>query len=184
MSTSTKLMTVEELIRLPSGQYRYELINGELKTMSPTGHNHGRITMRIASPLAQFVWEQKLGEVFAAEMGFKLTSNPDTVLAPDVSFIGERQANGLRSSPGYWPGPPDIAVEVISPSERKTDVRAKLLQWLGYGVRRVWIVDLKQETITIHKSATEAQTLTYIDELRDEELLPGFMIKISDIFRH
>ena len=62
MSTSTQLMTAEELIRLPRGQYRYELVNGELITMSPAGHNHGRVTLRIASPLSLFVWDQKLGD--------------------------------------------------------------------------------------------------------------------------
>jgi len=182
MSTSTALMTAEELLRLPRGQYRYELINGELKTMSPSGHNHGRITMRIASPLAEFVWKNKLGEVFAAETGFKLASDPDTVLAPDVSFIREDRAKDLRQSKGYWPGPPDLAVEVVSPSERKTEVKAKALDWLQYGARQVWIVDLKNETVTIHQSITDVLTLTKEEELSAEDLVPGFRIRLSDIF--
>jgi Uma2 family endonuclease len=183
MSTSTTaLMTAEELLKLPSGQHRYELINGELKTMSPAGHNHGRITMRIASPLAQFVWKHKLGEVFAAETGFKLSSNPDTVLAPDVSFIREERAKDLRKSKGYWPGPPDLAVEVISPSEHKTEVTAKVNQWLHFGVKVVWIVDLKHENITVYRLANDLETLNNQEELTAEDLLPGFRIRISDVF--
>jgi len=175
-------MTAEELLRLPRGQFRYELINGELKTMSPAGHNHGRITMRIAAPLAQFVWENKLGEVFAAETGFKLTWDPDTVLAPDVSFISEKRAKDLKQSKGYWPGPPDLAVEVISPSERKTEVKTKALQWLHYGAKQVWVVDLKQETVTIYRTSSEVVTLSKEEELSAEDLIPGFSIGIADIF--
>jgi Uma2 family endonuclease len=183
MSTSTTaLLTADELLRLPRGQYRYELINGELKTMSPSGHTHGRITMRIASPLAQFVWKHKLGEVFAAETGFRLTRNPDTVLAPDISFIREERARELRESKGYWPGPPDLAVEVVSPSEFKTDVKAKVMQWLHYGAKEVWVVDSKEETVTVHKSATDFVTLRSEQELVATDLLPGFRIQLSDIF--
>ncbi len=182
MSTSTALVTAEELLRLPRGQFRYELINGELKTMSPAGHNHGRITMRIASPLAQFVWKNKLGEVFAAETGFKLASNPDTVLAPDVSFISQPRVEKLDQTEGYWPGAPDLVVEVISPSENRSAVKTKVLQWLSYGVTQVWVVDLKKETVTIHRSAENATTLTGEDILEAPDLLPGFRIFIAEIF--
>src|SRR4030095_14742861 len=174
MSTSTSLMTEEELLRLPRGQYRYELINGELKTMSPAGHNHGRVTMRIASPLARFVWDNKLGEVFAAETGFKLPRNPDTVLAPDVSFISEERAATVKQTSGYWPAALDLAVEVVSPNERRFDVEAKVTLWLKHGVKQVWIVDLKHETVTIYHSSTSYVTFTREEEVSADDLIPGF----------
>jgi Uma2 family endonuclease len=150
MSTSTVTMTAEELLMLPRGQFRYELINGELKTMSPASHQHGRIAMRIAVPLVQFVWKHKLGDAYAAETGFQLTSNPDTVLAPDAAFVTETRAREFRDNKGYWPGAPDLAVEVFSPSESGPKVRSKVAQWIGSGLGRsgLSIRSMKQKRST------------------------------------
>jgi Uma2 family endonuclease len=125
MSTSTALMTAEEVLQLPRGHFRAELINGELKTMPLAGHPHGRITMRLAAPLAQFVWDNGLGEVYGSETGFKLTSNPDTVLGPDVAFVSQERVEAIADTKGYWPGPPDLAVEVVSPGDRPAEVGTK-----------------------------------------------------------
>lgn len=183
MSTSIVTMTAEELLRLPRGQYRYELINGELKTMSLTSHKHGRIAMRIAVPLAEFVWKHKLGDAYAAETGFLLTANPDTVLGPDAAFVTETRAREFRDTKGYWPGAPDLAVEVISPSESGPKVRTKVSQWIGYGAKQVWIVDPKHETVTIHRPLTESVKFELHQTLEADDLLPGFRIAVADIFR-
>jgi Uma2 family endonuclease len=133
MSTSTALMTAAELLELPRGQHRYELINGELKTVSPASHDHGRIALRIGVHLAHFVWENNLGDAYAAKTGFLLTSDPDTVLAPDAAFVSEKHARQGRDKKGYWPGEPDLAVEVLSPGESGPKTRKKVAQWLQYG---------------------------------------------------
>jgi Uma2 family endonuclease len=183
MSTSTTLMTAEELIRLPRGRFRYELIDGELKTMSPSGHPHGRIIMCIAAPLAQFVWDHELGEVYGAETGFKLTANPDTVLAPDAAFINKERFDQGRDTKGYWLGAPDLAVEVLSPSESAADVEGKVSKWLRYGAKQVWVVIPERCTITIHRSATDVITFSEGDYLKADDLLPGFSVPLEKIFR-
>lgn len=124
MSTiSTALTTAEELMELPHGEgFRYELINGELeKTMSP-GLPRGRITMRLAGPLSEFIWAHDLGDVFAAETGFQLTFDPDTVLAPDVSFVNKARLEQVGETERYCAGAPDLVVEVLSPSDRPSKV--------------------------------------------------------------
>ena len=87
MSTTTQLMTADELLKLPRGRFRYELVKGELRTMSPAGDEHGIVIMNLAAPLAVHVKTNKLGFVYGAETGFKIATNPDTVRAPDIAFI-------------------------------------------------------------------------------------------------
>jgi Uma2 family endonuclease len=183
MSTSTALMTAAELLELPRGQHRYELINGELKTMSPASHDHGRIALRIAVHLAQFVWKNNLGDAYAAETGFLLTSDPDTVLAPDAAFVSEARAREGRDTKGYWPGAPDIAVEVLSPGETGPRTKKKVAQWLEHGAQQVWIVNSKNETVTIHRSSGDSITFGYRETLEADDLLPGFRVAVADIFK-
>ena len=182
MSTSTQLMTAEELIRLPGGQYRYELINGELITMSPAGHDHGRISIRLSSPLAQFVWENDLGEVFSSGTGFQLSSKPDTVLAPDVSFIRKDRVQKVGRSQGYWLGPPDLAVEVLSPEQRDAYIEKRVAQWLSFGTKEVWIINPRTSTLTVHSPQGIVVTLTNDEFLDEREIVPGFRFSIKRLF--
>lgn len=183
MSTSTALMTAEELLQLPRGQFRAELINGELRTMPLAGHPHGRITVRLTAPLAQFVWDNGLGEVYGAETGFKLTSDPDTVLGPDVAFVSKERLEAIAETKGYWPGPPELAVEVLSPGDRPGKVRTKISQWLAFGTKQVWIVDPKFLTVTIYRSLTDIQSFTEEEYLEADDILPGFRLLVGEIFK-
>ena len=183
MSTlETKLMTAEELLKLPRGRLRYELIEGELKQMSPAGHEHGRIGMELAVPLGYYVKSQKLGKVYLAETGFKLQSNPDTVRAPDIAFIRQERVEQAGSTTGYWVGAPDLAVEINSPGDTVSEVEEKVTEWLEAGSRMVWIVSPKLKTVTVYRSLTDVVMLTEKDMLDGGDVVPGFQIPVAEIF--
>src|SRR5690242_11576333 len=117
MAVEPQLMTADQLLRLPRGRQRYELVNGELRTMPPAGFEHGDLSMVAGGLLANFVRAHDLGRVVASETGFLLTSNPDTVRAPDVGFVSRERLVGVGRVRGYWTGAPDLVIEVISPND-------------------------------------------------------------------
>ena len=182
-TTSTALMTAEELMKLPDDGFRYELINGELKKMPPPGHPHGRIAFRLSVFLGQFILDRGLGEGFATDTGFKLTSNPDTVLAPDLAFITNERFGEGKDTEGYWRGAPELAVEVLSPSDRPGKVNKKILQWFSFGTQQVWVVDPKHSTVAVYRSESDITTFSGSDYLEAQDLLPGFRISLERIFK-
>jgi Uma2 family endonuclease len=182
MTTEVQLITADELLALPRGQFRYELINGELKKMSPAGHHHGRVIVRLATPLAQHVIEKGLGEVYAAETGFKLKSNPDTVRAPDIAFITRQRVEAEGDTTGYWPGAPDLAVEVLSPDDRVSEVEQKVSEWLEAGSKQVWVVSPKLKTVTVYRSTTDIAVLAENNTLTGGDVVSGFRIAVAKIF--
>jgi Uma2 family endonuclease len=177
MATS-QIVTADELLQMPSGGDRYGLVRGELHAMSPTGDNHGVVTMALGIRLGSFVLQHKLGAVFAAETGFHLEHDPDTVLAPDIAFIERERFAATGLSGKFWQGAPDLAVEVNSPGDRA----AKTQAWLTHGVRQVWIVDPAKRTVTIHHRDGQVAVLSETDMLSGGDLVPGFACRVGEIF--
>jgi Uma2 family endonuclease len=180
MATVERIMTAEELLHA-TDLGRCELIHGELTMMSPAGSRHGAIAAAIGAILLDFVKSQGLGVVLGAETGFKIAHDPDTVRAPDAAFIRADRI-GTELPYGFFPGAPDLAVEVLSPDDRASEVIAKVENWLAAGCRSVWVVDPKTQTVSVYHPDRKAVVLKSTDTLTDADLLPGFATAVAEIF--
>jgi Uma2 family endonuclease len=185
MAVEPKLMTAEELLRLPSAMdgRRHELVRGELRTMSPPGFEHGDLTTEFGIPLRNYVTTHELGRVVIGEVGFQLTTDPDTVRAPDVAFVRRERLEVAGRVPGYWPGAPDLAVEVISPNDLYTEVDEKVAQWLEHGARLVFVVNPRRRTVAVHRPGQSVRILGVDDVLDGEDVVPGWTLPVRDLFR-
>jgi len=174
-----KLYTSEDLLKI-SGKGKYELLRGELKEMAPAGGEHGVIAMRAGRLIDIHVAKEKLGVVFAAETGFKISSNPDTVRAPDAAFIAKDRISSIPR--GFVDIVPDLAVEVISPGDIYSEVEDKVKDWLEAGVREVWVINPRWKIVTLHKPESNCVVLTEKDELDGGNILKGFKCKVKELF--
>jgi Uma2 family endonuclease len=182
MGTTTTITTADELLRMPRDGTRRELVCGELRTMSPAGFEHGAIVAKILGPLCQFVIDHQLGITLGAETGFKIAMDPDTVLAPDVAFVRRERITQHGIPKAYWPGAPDLAVEVVSPGDTVEEVDEKVAAWLAAGAQVVWVVKPKRRTLTIYRAPNSVTILTEGEEIADEPLLPGYRSRVSEFF--
>ena len=182
MATTTKLMTAEELLEMPDDGFRYELVRGELVKMPPAGHMSSFREMLIGSHLTVYVRENRLGRAYGASGGFRLESDPDTVLAPDAAFVRQERVEAVGDGDGFFPGAPDLAVEVISPSDRYTEVDEKVAEWLAAGTRMVVVVNPRNRTVRVHRPTTDSVLLTEEDTLDGGDVVPGWEMPVADIF--
>lgn len=162
-----------------------ELVRGEIVMMSPAGFEHGVLTQRIAAILHAFVSARGLGVVTAAETGFLLSRSPDTVRAPDAAFVAAARVPRGRTV-GYFDGAPDLAVEVMSPTDlhdvaARARAEAKLQAWLDAGCREAWAIDPSSRTISIYRPAAPISILHDADVL-SSAVLPGLTIALAEIF--
>ncbi len=174
-------MTADELLVMPHNGYRYELIKGELRQMAPAGSQHGRIALKIGWRLAQFVEESGLGTTYAAETGFIIDTAPDTVRAPDASFVSKERAEAIDEE-GFFPGAPDLAVEVVSPNDRASEVTEKAFDWLRAGAKMVIVLDPKTSTATVYRGLDDGRILTEGDTIDGEDVVPGWQLPLADVF--
>lgn len=175
-------MTAAELERLPRGSQRHELVRGELRTMPPTGYEHGRITSRFDRSLGNHVAAHELGEVVTGEPGFLLTEAPDTVRAPDVAFLRRERVAAAGRVRGYWRGAPDLVVEVVSPHDLYTEVEEKVAEWLAHGTRLVFVVNPQRRTVAVHRPGEPVHLLSGEAVLTAEDVVPGWQLPLSELF--
>lgn len=177
-----EIMTAEQLERVQIPGKSTELVRGQLIVREPPGTYHGKIAGRLLVRVGAFVEARELGEVFGQDTGFKIASNPDTVRAPDIAFLGhDRLARVARR--GYAAVAPDLVAEILSPDDRPGDVRAKIVEWLNAGVRLAWELDPDKRIACVHRPDGRPSVIGIDGALDGESVLPGFRYELRDLYR-
>jgi len=179
---SAEIMTAEQLERVQIPGKSTELVRGRLVVLEPPGTYHGELAGRLLVRVGAFVESHRLGAVFAQDTGFKIASNPDTVRAPDLAFLGhERLAHVARR--GYAAVAPDFVAEILSPDDQPGEVRAKIAEWLTAGVRLVWELDPDRRIARIYRPGGSESLVAAHGVLEGDTVLPGFRIELNDLYR-
>ncbi len=181
-SAQRTLLTAEDLWKQADDGYRYELVKGIIRRMPPAGFEHGIRAAEIGSLLTVHVKKHKLGFVCCAETGFKISQDPDTVRALDAAFVRQAAIDEQGIPKGYWEGAPDLAVEVISPSDTYTEVDEKVDEWLIAGCAMVWVVNPRRKTVEVYRSPEEITVLRGDDILDGGDVIEGFQCRVQELF--
>jgi Uma2 family endonuclease len=183
MSTTTtgKLITAEEFFLMPNPPdgSRQELVRGVVITMPPPGGRHGVCCLRVGRRIGNYVDENRLGTTASNDTGFISERGPDSVRGPDVSFWSKERLTEVPE--GYIEISPDLAVEVVSPSDHFSRINRKIREYLDKGVRLIWIVDPEDRTVTVYRTGQESTILTESQTLDGADVLPGFSCKVADL---
>jgi len=177
-------MTANDLWALGESDLRSELIDGQVVEMPPPGALHGRVTSRVHFRLAEHVTRHGDGEVLVGDVGFvlRLPTDPERVRGPDLAFISSSRLPEGGLPEGYLEGAPDLAVEVLSPSDNPVDIQQKVRDFLETGARLVWVIAPKARTATVYRADGSARLLRDQEVLEGEEVLPGLAISLAEVF--
>jgi Uma2 family endonuclease len=175
-------MTLEEYYAHHPDDRRYELQAGLLLSEPHPGVEHGRVCMRVAGLLDRFAGPRRLGFTLIGEAGYLLAAEPPTVLIPDVSFLTLARGGDHITSRAPFPGAPDLAVEVLSPSNRPKEIRGKVAAYLAAGCPLVWVVDPERREVTVHAGDAASLVLRAEDRLECRRVVPGFSVRVRELF--
>lgn len=180
--TNCRAWTDQELEDLPSNGHKYELLNGRL-IVSPVPANHGAICVRLILLLGAFVQRRKLGELYDSSTGFRISES--ILLSPDVSFVSKASLKKVFRGPEkFLRGAPDLAIEVLSPSDRTQLLHKKLDLYFEHGTRLIWMVNWKLEQVHIFRPDSISALTQPTDLLLGDEVLPGFKCRLHQLFPH
>ena len=182
-ATRPMTMTADDLLAMPDDGFRYELVRGELRKYPFADHIHGMQALSIGASLWLHAKANRLGATCAAGTGFELAS--DHVRAPDAAFVRKERADALMGSESedrFFPGPPDLAVEVIAHDDLYLDVEEKIADWLSAGTRAVIATNPLSRTVEIRRSPTDIVVLNEGDILEVQDIIPGWRMPVSEIF--
>jgi Uma2 family endonuclease len=175
--TTTRVITDEELLRLPKDGNKYQLVDGELR-VSPAGWAHERVVARLTARLAAWVEAHGLGDVLGSNTLYVLPGGNRR--APDLSFVATGRLLGAAGS--VWLAlSPDLAVEIVSPNDSAREVMDTVGEYLAAGVRLVWVIDPERRSAAAYRSPTDVREIAPTGNLAGDELLPGFLCPLSEI---
>ena len=168
-------MTLEEF--LESDLEGYEYVKGELIPVPPTSGEHGRISVNLILPLGLYVRENRLGDIYVSETGFRVG---ERVLVPDIAFLSTDHIPTDMSK--IFAIPPDLAIEVVSPTDALHRVEEKAFAYLEAGTQLVWVLKPRSKTVTVYRSEIDITLLTRNDPLTGEEVIKGFSCQVAELF--
>ncbi len=175
------LLSADELYRTHLPGKRTELVRGVMMVREPAGHRHGYITARLTGRILAHVEAHALGRVFAAETGFRLARQPDTVRAPDVAFVRAARVPEIAAAAAFPDLAPDLVVEVLSPDDRPGEVLAKVADWLTAGSALVWVIDPERREARVYRADGSQSVRDGNAALNGEDVLPGFTCRLGDV---
>ena len=174
--------TIDDLRDLPDDNYKYELQAGLLVSEPLPGSRHGRVASRATELLSAHVRGNRLGVVFTNDTGFVLSRSPDTLRGPDVAFVSRERFERIGDVITAFPGPPDLAIEVLSPSNTPAAIRAKVADYLAAGTRLVWVIDSSVESVVEYRSLLSPRTIEEDDILEGHDVVPGLSVRVGELF--
>ncbi|MEO7964469.1 MAG: Uma2 family endonuclease [Gemmatimonadaceae bacterium] len=181
-ASAPSLMTAEEILVLDLPNKSTELVRGQLIVREPPSTYHGIISARLLYLISHHVYSNELGVVASQDTGFHIATDPDTVRAPDVAFVGRARTSHIPEH-GYARLAPDLAVEVLSPGDRPGELLSKVGDWLDAGVRLVWVLDPARRQARVYRADGSVAVIAMDGELEGEEVLPRFCCALAEVFK-
>lgn len=183
MMASTSLVTAHDLaLMAPEPGYRYELVRGVVRRMAAAGARHGEIAFEVGRRLGNHVAERGLGVVFSSDTGFFIERDPDVILMPDVGFVRTDRLPSEGVPDGYVPVVPDLAVEVVSPTDRWVVVEEKVAFYLDNGVPLVWLFVPRRRAVRVYAAGRPVEEVGEDGVLDGGDVVPGFRLRVRDTF--
>ncbi|MDT7542234.1 MAG: hypothetical protein QOE33_2138 [Acidobacteriota bacterium] len=185
MTTTQTLLSEDDLLRMPDDGYRYELVEGKLRSLPLNDYEHGLRTSALTTLLALHIHSHDLGEVVAAGTGFVIARTKDgrvTVRAPDVAFVARGRVAADTDTSKFLELAPDFVAETLSPSDTAVEVEEKISSWLKAGVRAALVVNPASRSVTLHRTSSVISRLTDKDELDLSDIVEDFRCPVSEIF--
>jgi Uma2 family endonuclease len=182
MMDATTIMTIDQLMCSDLADERVELIAGVVYRMTPAGGTHGLVCSNVVVTLGQYVRARSLGALFTPDTGFLLKRGPDTLRCPDVAFVSAQRLADYGVGPGMMTAPPDLAVEILSPSNSARYMNDKIRDYFDAGVRLVWVIDPSARTVTRWAPGEPIRTALESDAMDGGDVVPGFSATVASFF--